>query len=156
MSDDGVRFTKVPIFQSRHHNTRLIWKVSVLVSIVESLWRMISDYYEFRSLNWHGWMLAYLYKNCFNKGNCRQSPADPFKCRSIDMFKNKVQRHKLCSYFDDLYLPEVHYFDLSTHFDGNLFFVMMNSSHFYSQFTDTFFDNVFQFFCLNFHRIFQR
>jgi hypothetical protein len=129
MSDYGVRFSKVPILQHHHHNTRLIWKVGVLLSRVESLWRLVSNYYEFRTLKWHGWMLAYLFKNCFNVGNRRQSPADPFKCRSIDIFKNKVQRERLSSYFNDPYLPEVHFIDLPTDFHGEYIFLMRTLNH---------------------------
>ena len=68
MSDYGIRFNKVPILQNRDKNTRSIWKVCVLVSRVESLWRMISNYYELRSSKWHGWMLAYLHINVSTKG----------------------------------------------------------------------------------------
>ena len=28
---------------------------------------------------WHGWMLLYLTKHCFNEGNRRQAKNDPFK-----------------------------------------------------------------------------
>lgn len=134
MSDYGIRFNKVPILHNRYENTRLIWKVSVLVSRVESLWRMISNYYELRSSNWHGWMLAFLYKKCFNQGNSRKSKTDPFKSSiSIERFREKVQRHRLSSYFKDELLPEIYFIDLPTDFDGelllNLFFSSQNQMY---------------------------
>ncbi len=122
MSDYGVRFPKVPILLSYDRNTRLIWKVCALISRVETLWKMICNYHEFRSSNWHGWFLTFIYKNCFNEAKRRQWPSDPFKVKTNAHFIEKVQRHmRLHSYFDDEHLRELHYFDMPSDFDGKVF-----------------------------------
>jgi hypothetical protein len=122
MSDYGVRFAKVPILQNRNISTKLTWTVAALLSRVEILWRLISNKIELRTSNWHGWLLVYLFKHCFNESSRRQAKGDPFKIgyiRSIDSFLDKVGGlNDLSSYFNNPNLLELLYLDLPFLFDG--------------------------------------
>ena len=51
-------FPTVPMFQNSVLDTRNIWKVSNLLTRVETLWKY-TTVYELRTPQWHGRMLIY-------------------------------------------------------------------------------------------------
>ena len=93
----------------------MLWTVAALLSRVEILWRLISNKVTLRTSNWHGWLLVYLYKHCFNESSRRQAKSDPFKMkymRSIESLLVKVGgQNDLYSYFNDQSLMELLYLD---------------------------------------------
>ena len=93
MTRHGVKMAEIPIFNSSEVYTGLNWIVAVLMSRVETLWHEIATNIELHTSQWHGWMLVYLTRICFNEGNRRQSPSDPFKqsyMLNIEDFVNKT------------------------------------------------------------------
>ena len=122
MTEYGVRFAKLPVLTNRNHDTRLIWIVAALLSRIEILWRLISNKVVLRTSNWHGWLLVYLYKHCFNESSRRQAKSDPFKIgyiRSIDSLLIKVGgQNDLSSYINNPSLSALLYLDLPFIFDG--------------------------------------
>ena len=123
MTSHGVTFPKLPKFVNYSIDTRLIWTVAALLSRVEALWQVITKV-EMKTSQWHGWMLVYLTKHCFNEGMRRQCRADPFKLKfidTIDRLYEKIRQVDLRSYFDDL--DDIFYVDMSPDYDGKLFLV---------------------------------
>ena len=93
MTHHGVIMNQMPIFTSDSVYTGLTWIVAALLTRVEPLWHEIATNIEFHTSQWHGWMLVYLTKHCFNEGKHRQSKHDPFKLlymNTIDRFVEKV------------------------------------------------------------------
>ena len=82
MNSHGVIFSKVPSFKSKDTDTRVVWTVAVLMCRVETLWQIISRV-ELHTSRWHGWMLVYLTKQCFNNVSKRQKKNDPYKYQYI-------------------------------------------------------------------------
>jgi hypothetical protein len=104
MTSHGVVFPKVPMLTSNDIDTSLIWTVAALLCRVEPLWKIVCQV-ELRTSNWHGWMLVYLTKHCFNQGSRKQSRNDPFKMKfmnTIIRFRDKVQHAELNDYFRNL------------------------------------------------------
>jgi hypothetical protein len=61
-------FSKVPFMISNDTNTSLIWTIAELICRVKKLWKIVTQA-ELRTSKWHGWMLTYMTKHCFNEGN---------------------------------------------------------------------------------------
>lgn len=124
MTLHGVIFPKLPKFANNNIDTRLIWTVATLLSRVEALWQIVTKV-DMKTSQWHGWMLVYLTKHCFNEGGRRQSRVDPFKLSFINTIvrlHEKTQQADLRSYFHDL--NGVLFVDFSTDDDGKFNLVL--------------------------------
>ena len=91
MSRYGVAFRKVPNLTKDKYagSTGNVWILAALMSRVEPLWSIIGSLPEYRTSQWHGWMLNYLTNHCFHDSNRRQAANDPFKLQlisSVDKF----------------------------------------------------------------------
>ena len=78
MTEHGVMFPKVPLLYSSDSNSAMIWAIAALMCRVEAIWKNVCAVELFTS-KWHGWMLVYLTRFCFNRGSACQAPNDPFK-----------------------------------------------------------------------------
>ena len=52
-------FATIPQSYGNIVDTNMIWKVSALLTNVETLWKLTEEM-EPRTLNWNGWLLVYL------------------------------------------------------------------------------------------------
>jgi len=91
----GIIFPKTPNFHSNEVDTRYIWTLATMLIRVESLWQSVCKVPFFTS-QWHGWMLVYLTKNCFNYASIhRQAKNDPFKLRYISSAEKIIDKISL-------------------------------------------------------------
>ena len=65
MTTYGVIFPKVPNFCCNVVDTRNIWTLAALLCRIETLWKVTTEV-SLYTKKWHGWMLVYLTKQCFN------------------------------------------------------------------------------------------
>ena len=104
MTKFGVIFPKIPTLNSSEYNTINIWTVAAIMCRVEVIWRSVCAV-ELYTSKWHGWLLVFLTKKCFNEGSLRQTKNDPFQytfISDIQRLYNKVHKDNLCDYFNDL------------------------------------------------------
>ena len=70
----GDMVPKVLNFNSTGQNTiytRLVWMVASIISMIESLWKLVEKV-EMRTSRWDVWILTFPTKQCFDQGNRRQ------------------------------------------------------------------------------------
>ena len=103
MTTYGIIFPQTPPLKHSDIDTSLLWTVSNLLCRVEKLWMIVEKVDLFTS-KWHGWMLVFLTKNCFNQGNHRQVKNDPFKYKFISetsRFLEKIRLRHIEDFFID-------------------------------------------------------
>ena len=122
----GAPFPAIPKFNTRSHNTSMLWVVSALMSRVESLWFSILKLDEFYQSQWHGWLLTYLSKTCFPHLSFRNEKKDPFKYslvrKKVEHIFEKIQPSFHDNNFDEVFnmISNVHCIDSFLHFDENI------------------------------------
>ena len=87
----GAQFVTIPAFRSKVGiDTMLIWKISVLLTQVDVIWKRVVQAVR-DDVSWHGWLLVYLTKNCFSI-NRKQDRRDPFKNSQMSSIEKVVSK----------------------------------------------------------------
>ena len=123
MTTYEVIFPKVPNFCCNVVDRRNIWTLAALLCRIETLWKLTTEV-SLYTKKWHGWMLVYLTKQCFNWAEqYQQAKKDPFKYKYISTVQRLVEtltspdHSDLKDYLADL--NQVYYYE-SQNNDDNL------------------------------------
>ena len=69
-----------------------IWTLATILSRVEPLWEIVCNV-PLSTSEWHGWLLVYLTRNCFNLAcQNRQGKNDPFRYKYISTVEKILQK----------------------------------------------------------------
>lgn len=78
----GARFPVLPQFTCKKMDTRVVWMLSVMITLVKELWSR-TDKCDMVVSKWHGWMLAFLTGKCFPFSAIRNERMNPYKPSDI-------------------------------------------------------------------------
>lgn len=101
----GVHFPKCPRYSSSKEDTSLLWMISAALTRVETLWRFVASS-NLKVSGWHGWLLIYLTKNCFDFANRRQNRRDPYKYKYVSIIqtiREKLGVSNICEAFSNIH-----------------------------------------------------
>ena len=78
----GAVMTVIPAYRSKGLDTRLLWIISAVLTQLKELWEETCAIPMCTS-KWHGWLLTYLTKHCFDSIALPRTRSTPYKSKFI-------------------------------------------------------------------------
>ena len=94
----GAQFPTLLPLISNTHKTQFLWILCRMLISVKELWDIIEEVPK-KTLLWHGWILTYISKQCFNENRIQGISTCPFKTvyiNSIDKVFTKMSSIGMC------------------------------------------------------------
>ena len=90
----GSRFSDIPMFRSSLEDSRLLWTLSGMLVCVKELWKS-TDKCPMSVLNWHGWFLSCLTRNCFPGVTVLSDKYNPIKSKFVSSIPKMMDKLRI-------------------------------------------------------------